>query len=130
MPLGAVALGACVIEKHLTDDKARIGPDHPFALNGKEFKRMVENIHSLETALGSSTKTLYPEESVTVGLQRRCLRAKEFIPKGTELTNEMIDVLRPAPIGTLRPKYKETILGRKVKHGIEKGESLSWKTLC
>ncbi|GAI62508.1 unnamed protein product [marine sediment metagenome] len=85
VPLGAVALGACVIEKHLTDDKTRIGPDHPFALNGREFKEMVNGIRTLEKALGSPAKDLYGEEKETVVLQRRCLRARKFIARGTKL---------------------------------------------
>lgn len=127
--LGAVALGACIIEKHLTDDKARIGPDHPFALDGKEFKQMVDGIRMLEKALGSPNKDLYEEEKETVILQRRCLRAREFIARGTKLKDEMISILRPAPVGTLKPEQKEAILGREAKQNIKKGEPFVWEVL-
>jgi len=130
VPLGAVALGACVIEKHLTDDKTQTGPDHPFALDVGEFKRMVRDIRSLETALGSPIKVLYPEEKETVILQRRCLRAREFIAMGTELKDEMISVLRPALAGTLEPEQKEAVLGHKAKRDIKKGEAFTWGMLC
>jgi len=128
--LGAVALGACIIEKHLTDDKTRTGPDHPFALDGKEFEKMVKDIRSLEIALGSPIKTLYPEEKVTVELQRRCLRARRFLSKSTKLQSEMISVLRPAPTGTLKPQQKKIILGRRIKQNIERGEAFTWKIIC
>lgn len=130
VPLGAVALGASVIEKHLTDNKTRIGPDHPFAMNGEEFKEMVNGIRKLEKALGSSIKSLYGEEKETVVLQRRCLRARKFIARGTKLKDEMISVLRPAPVGTLKPEQKEIILGHEIKQDIKKDEAFTWRILC
>ena len=50
VPLGAVALGGCLIEKHFTDDKKRRGPDHPFAMDGKDFKEMAQSVRLLEKA--------------------------------------------------------------------------------
>jgi N-acetylneuraminate synthase len=126
VPLGAVALGACVIEKHFTDDKSRSGPDHPFAMDKKDFKEMVTSIRKLEKALGSSKKDIYEEENETVILQRRCLRASKDISKGTVITEEMVDVLRPAPEYSLPPKYKAIILGKSLKLDIRKGEEFTW----
>ncbi|MCR4337558.1 MAG: N-acetylneuraminate synthase family protein, partial [Candidatus Omnitrophica bacterium] len=127
VPLGAVALGGCVIEKHFTDDKTRPGPDHPFAMDGKDMKEMVEGIRKMEKALGSPVKDLYKEESTTVILQRRCLRAAKNLRKGTKLKAEMISVLRPAPTEALVPKYKETLLGRELKKDMKKGEPFAWE---
>lgn len=124
--LGAVSLGACVIEKHFTDDKTRTGPDHPFAMNVKEFREMVDSIRALEEAFGSPVKDLYKEEKETAILQRRCLRAAKDIPKGSKITEEMIDVLRPLTEDALYPKYKEIIIGRKVKIDMKKGDPFTW----
>jgi len=127
--LGAVALGACVIEKHFTDDKTRIGPDHPHAMDAKEFKEMVDCIRTLEKALGSSAKDLYEEERETVILQRRCLRAARDIPRDSIITEDMIDVLRPLAKDALDPKYKEIIIGRKVKIDMRKGDAFRWEKI-
>ena len=127
--LGAVSLGACIIEKHFTDDKTRTGPDHPFAMNAKEFKEMVDSIRALEKALGSSMKDLYEEEKETAILQRRCLRAAKDISKGSKITEEMIDVLRPLAKDALVPKYKEIIIGREVKVDMEKGDLFTWEKI-
>jgi N-acetylneuraminate synthase len=124
--LGSVALGGCVIEKHFTDDRSRKGPDHPFSMNPKEFKEMVDNIRALEKALGSSAKVVYEEEKDTVVLQRRCLRAAKDISKGTKITAAMIDVLRPASRDSLYPKYKQIIVGRELKKDMKKGMPFAW----
>lgn len=129
VPLGAVALGASVIEKHLTDDKTRIGPDHPFAMETKEFKSMVDNIGILEKALGTPTKDLYGDEKETVLLQRRCLRAAQTIQQGTRITEDMIAVLRPMAIDGLEPEYKKVIIGRKLKGDIKRGDSFTWNMI-
>jgi len=122
VPLGAVSLGACLIEKHFTDDKMRKGPDHPFAMDAKDFKEMVDSIRILEKALGSPVKDLYEEEKETVILQRRGLRAAKDIPKGSEITEDMIDVLRPLAKDALEPKYKEIVIGREAKEDMKKGD--------
>jgi sialic acid synthase SpsE len=129
VPLGSVALGACIIEKHFTDDKTRTGPDHPFAMDGKEFKEMVNGIRTLEKALGSPVKDLYEEEKETVILQRRCLRATTNISKNSEITEDMIEVLRPLSEDGLNPKYKEIIIGREVKVDIKKGDPFTWNKI-
>ena len=129
VPLGAVALGACVIEKHFTDDKSRQGPDHPFAMDGKDFKEMVDSIRFLEEALGSSHKDLYREEKETIILQRRCLRATQDISEGTSVTEGMISVLRPLAENSLSPKLKESILGKKTKKSLKKGDAFTWDNI-
>ena len=124
VPLGAVALGACVIEKHFTFDKTRKGPDHPFAMDVPEMTAMVWDIRLLEKALGSPVKRVYPAEAETVIIQRRSLFAKTDIPAGTVITEEMIEPLRPA-IG-VSPKYMEIIIGRKARVDIPEGEPITW----
>jgi sialic acid synthase SpsE len=123
--LGMTALGGCMIEKHFTDDKAREGPDHPFAMDANEFKEMVQSIRNLEKTLGDK-KEIYQEEEDTVILQRRCLRAAVDITKNEEINREMIDVLRPAPKDSIYPKFINEIIGKKVKINIQKGDYLKW----
>ena len=129
VPLGAVSLGACIIEKHFTDDKTRPGPDHPFAMDGKDFKDMVNGIRTLEKALGSPVKDLYAEESETAFLQRRCLRAARDIRKGTRITKDMMAALRPVSPGALEPKYADTVVGREARCDIKKGEGITWNNV-
>ena len=129
VPLGAVAMGACMIEKHFTDDKTRKGPDHPHAMDGKEFKAMVDEIRILEIALGSGLKDLYNEERETVLLQRRCLRAARDIPKYSSISGNMVSVLRPSAENAIAPKYKEIIIGRKVKINLAKGSAFTWENI-
>jgi len=129
VPLGAVTLGCCIIEKHFTDDRTREGPDHPHAMNPKEFKEMVDNIRLLEKALGSPVKDIYPEERETVILQRRCLRVNKYMKKGDQIKEEDINILRPAPKDSIYPKYKEFIIGKILKEDITKGNHIKWKNV-
>ena len=122
IPLGAVALGAKVIEKHFTDDRNRKGPDHPFAMVKEDFKKMVEAIRALEKALGDGNKKITESEKETVIIQRRGIYAKEDIKAGEIITREKIDLLRPA-IG-LRPSQIKNILGKKAKYKIKSGDPI------
>lgn len=130
VPLGAIALGGCMIEKHFTDDKRRQGPDHPFAMDGKDFKAMADQIRLLEKSLGSSAKELYPEEGTTVVLQRRCLRAAVNIAKGDRIKKEMVEVLRPCPKNALPPKFETKIIGCKATANIKKGDPFTRSVLA
>ena len=73
--LGAVALGARVVEKHFTDDTTREGPDHPFSMDPRTWRDMVDRTRELEAALGSPVKRVADNEKETLVVQRRCLRA-------------------------------------------------------
>ena len=125
--LGAVALGACVIEKHFTFDKARKGPDHPFAMDVPEMTAMIRDIRLLEKALGSPIKQVTPAETETVVIQRRSLFARADIPVGAVITEEMIEPLRPA-IG-IPPNYMPLVIGRRARVGIPEGEPITWETI-
>ena len=124
--LGAVALGARVIEKHFTDDKSRTGPDHPFAMDPDTWALMVENTHYLERALGSGDKYIAANEAETSIVQRRCLRASRDIKKGEVFTRDMIDVLRPAELDSIKPADIEMVIGGRAMYDIPAGESLFW----
>jgi N-acetylneuraminate synthase len=127
--LGAVALGARVIEKHFTDDTSREGPDHYFALGPESWVEMMERTRELERALGSSDKRVADNEKETVVLQRRCLRAAREIKSGERLTRDVIDVLRPAAEGAIEPYRIEQVIGTVALVDIPFGEALRWKML-
>ena len=129
VPLGAVSRGACVIEKHFTDDKSREGPDHSFAMNPQEFDEMVTHIRNLNKALGSSRKTVYDEEDTTIVLQRRCLRAAKDIKSGTKIRDEDVVALRPSPDDGLEPMYRDTVVGRTATTDISEGDYFSWEKI-
>jgi len=127
--LGAVTLGARVIEKHFTDDNHREGPDHAFAMNPQSWADMVENTRQLERTLGSGSKFVAGNEKDTVIVQRRCLRAARIIRAGEVFTREMIEVLRPATPGAIEPYDIEKVIGLKAEQDLEKGQDLRWTQL-
>ena len=128
--MGAVALGARVIEKHFTDDPTREGPDHPFSMSPRTWRDMVDRVRELELALGSGDKQVEPNERETVIVQRRCLRAAEDLPAGTVLTRDHIDVLRPAPIGSIFPYDLDRVIGMLLERDLSAGETFGWEMLA
>lgn len=124
--LGAVALGARVVEKHFTDDTGRVGPDHAFSMDPASWQAMVDSTRQLERALGVGDKRVEENERETVVLQRRCLRAARDLAVGERLTTEVIDVLRPATPGALRPADLPLIEGRAVRHSLVAGQEIRW----
>ena len=127
--LGAVALGARVVEKHFTDDNHREGPDHAFAMNPTSWAEMVTATRQLERAMGSANKTIAENEHDTAVVQRRCLRAAQDIKAGQTLTREMIDVLRPATPGAIMPYDIDLVVGRVARQDIPAGQELRWTQL-
>lgn len=124
--LGAVALGARVVEKHFTDDNDRVGPDHPFSMTPETWRDMVDRTRELERALGSADKVVAENEQDTVVVQRRCLRAARNIAAGESLTREMITVLRPATPGAITPPQIEAVIGCKALRDLPAGKELRW----
>jgi len=127
--LGAVSLGARVIEKHFTDDNARVGPDHPFSMTPQTWREMVDRTRELERAMGSPEKRVMENEEQTVVVQRRCLRAIRDIEPGEILTREMVAVLRPATPGAIPPYDIDQVIGTKAISAIPAGKELRWVDL-
>lgn len=127
--LGAVALGGRVIEKHFTDDTSRVGPDHPFSMTPATWREMVERTRELERALGSGDKSISGNETETTIVQRRCLRAARDIKAGECFTRDMIDVLRPATPGAIRPDRVLEVVGTRALKDIPLGRELRWVDL-
>jgi len=128
--LGAVTLGARVIEKHFTDDNRREGPDHPFSMTPQTWRAMVDCTRELESALGSSLKAVEENERETVVLQRRCLRAVVDLVVGTVLRPGMLEALRPAPRDAVMPFEISRVVGKMLTHDLPAGGYLKWTMLA
>jgi len=124
--LGAVALGARIVEKHFTDDMTRVGPDHKFSMDPKSWLDMVERTRELEAALGTGLKKIEENELQTVVIQRRALRLARDLPAGHILTKDDLTVLRPAPSGALLPYELPQVLGRQLRVAKAKGQHLTY----
>ena len=127
--LGAVALGARVIEKHITEDTSRQGPDHPFSMEPNSWREMVDRTRELERALGSANKRVAENERATVVVQRRCLRAARDLAAGEALKREDIAVLRPASPGAIMPYEIGKVLGVRTLAEVPAGAALRWELL-
>ena len=127
--LGAVALGAVMIEKHFTLDKNQEMGDHRLSAEPRDLRYLVDGIRSMETMLGRYMKEPDGAELETSKVMRRSIFAREDIPVGTVLTQDMLIPLRPA-VG-LSPALIDDVIGRKVVRHVKKGtpltrEMLSW----
>jgi N,N'-diacetyllegionaminate synthase len=123
----AVALGASVIEKHFTLDKTLVGPDHQASLDVAEFTSLVNNIRAVECALGSDVKRPTESELRTRNLVRRSVTSTRDLEAGKVITADDLCLLRP---GTgIAPQKIEEISGRKLKHRVGQGVTLTWNDL-
>jgi len=125
--LGAVALGARVIEKHFTDNNKKNGPDHFFAMNPTTWKEMVKNTREIEAALGDGLKKVERNEIGTKTVQRRSIRTSRDITKGTILKKNMLSFLRPCPTNALDPSQKKLILNKKLKINLKSEDIIRLK---
>jgi N-acetylneuraminate synthase len=121
--LAAVALGACVVEKHFTLDRTLPGPDHRASLEPDELAALVRGSRVVEKALGHARKEPSASETNTAAVARKSLVAKWDIRTGSMLTEEMITLKRP---GTGLPAaMRSKIVGRKAKQDIPAGTFLT-----
>ena len=120
--LGAVALGARVIEKHYTDDQNRDGPDHGFSMDPESWKEMVARTRELELALGSEDKRVMDNETETVVVQRRAVRAAAGISAGHVITKSDLAYLRPCPSDALPPFRDNEVIGKTAIRDIPLGD--------
>lgn len=110
--LGAVTLGARVIEKHFTDDQTRKGPDHSFSLNPEEWRQMVLETRKLESSLGDGIKRIESNELESAIVQRRALRFRNSKSIGEIITNHDLIALRPCPVNGIPPHDINSVLGK------------------
>jgi N-acetylneuraminate synthase len=122
--LGAVALGATVIEKHFTDDKTRKGPDHKFAMMPHEWNYMILLVRELELAMGDGVKRVEANESESVIVQRRALRLKIDHCARSKIFEDDIEALRPCPDGALTPAQLDEVIGRQLVQKLPSGREI------
>jgi N-acetylneuraminate synthase len=125
--LGSVALGAKVIEKHFTDDNNRAGPDHAFSMNPKTLRQMVYETRVLEKSLGDGHKIIEKNELQSSVIQRRSIRSKYNLKKGTIIKKKHLVYLRPCPKNGLNPFEENKIIGKKLKKNILREEIINCK---
>ena len=123
--LAAVALGACVIEKHFTLDRNAPGPDHRASLEPEEIKTMIKGIRIVESALGDGRKEPAPSEMNTASVARRSLVALRDLKAGDILTTEDFAIRRP---GTgLQPSMAPYVVGLTLREDVKTGNVLTWE---
>ncbi|CEP68878.1 N-acetylneuraminate synthase [Moorella glycerini] len=124
VPIAAAALGAEVIEKHLTLDRNLPGPDHRASLEPGEFKDMVAAIRQVEKSLGDGIKRPAPGELAVMSAARRSLVAARDIAAGEIITESCLTAKRP---GTgIPPNLLDMVVGRQARRDIAAGSILSW----
>jgi len=126
VPIASVALGGCIIEKHLTLDRKLGGPDAAFSLEPSEFKEMVKSVREVEKALGV----------VSYELTKRIRRSREFsrslfvvkdVKAGEVFTHENVRSIRPGY--GLPPKFLKEVLGRRAACDIKVGTPFEWRMI-
>lgn len=127
MAAAAIALGACIIEKHVTFGRKMEGPDHPFALEPEGMKDLVESVRETETAMGSFSRRLSEAEFESRRQIRRSIVARNKINRGDVLNRKDLKMTRP---GTgLEPKDIRFVIGRKAKFDIDKDDVITFEML-
>ena len=124
MPIAAVALGAKLIEKHITLNKKMDGPDHIASLEPKEFKQMVKNIRNLENAFGNGIKQPTDSEKLIKKSVRRSIVAKNYIKKGEQFTHKNITTKRPE--GGISPIFWDKIINSISKRNYSPDDLIEW----
>jgi N-acetylneuraminate synthase len=148
--LGAVGLyNCCAVEKHFTLDNRQEGQDHPFSMMPEEWLSMVKNTSLLKSEIkpsdafeerfakvktiakdaeyldliiGDGVKKISDNETQTIIVQRRAIRAKQNLKEGIRLSKNDLEVLRPCPAGGLPPFEMDKILDKTINRNIEKGD--------
>lgn len=126
VPVAAVALGACFLEKHLTLSRSEPGPDSHFSLEPDEFRRTVETVRLAERALGEVRYGPQPHEALSLS-HRRSLFVVQNIARGERFSPDNVRSIRPAD--GLPPKHVTEVLGRRAARDLEQGTPLAWSDI-
>jgi pseudaminic acid synthase len=127
VPVAAAALGACIIEKHLTLSRADHGPDSAFSLQPDEFRSMVDAVRFTEKALGIARFGPSAREQASLAF-RRSLFVVEDVKSGEIFTSKNVRSIRPAH--GLHTRHLHAVLGRRAVCDVERGTPLSWDLVC
>ena len=126
--IAAAAMGACVIEKHVTLDRNLDGPDHPFAIEPDELAELVRQVRDVELAFGDGIKRGPSKNELEFYEKaRRSIHAKEEISEGEIITEEMLCSKRPGY--GIKPKFINLVVGRKAKKRICAEEWITWEMI-
>jgi N-acetylneuraminate synthase len=123
VPAAAVALGACIVEKHFCLSRSEPGPDTAFSLEPQEFKQMVESVRVVEAALGTVHYGIEEREQVS-RVFRRSLFVVQDMAAGERFTSENVRSIRPGH--GLHTRYLDTVIGQAAAHDIPRGTPLAW----
>lgn len=126
VPITAVALGACIVEKHFTLSRGTPGPDSAFSLEPKEFEEMVKAIRVTEKALGRASYGTSTDENKSRKF-RRSLFVVADVKAGEEFTEKNVRSIRPGH--GLHPRHLGEVFGRKAACHVKKGTPLSWELI-
>jgi sialic acid synthase len=127
MPVAAYVLGARIIEKHFTLNRAMKGTDHVFSLEPQGLRKLVRDLRRVEVALGDGTKRMYPSESEPALKMAKKLVAARDLPAGHTLREE--DVAAKSPGDGLPPYELDRIVGRTLRHPIRADSTLTFELL-
>lgn len=126
VPVAAVSLGACILEKHFTLSRDIPGPDSAFSLEPQEFKTMTQAVHTAEKALGEVCYTVTEHETASRTFRRSLFVVKKM-KVGEKFTLENVRSIRPGQ--GLHPRYLDEIIGRRASQDIRPGTPLSWQLI-
>ncbi|MCK5506260.1 MAG: pseudaminic acid synthase [Thermodesulfovibrionia bacterium] len=126
IPVAAVALGACIIEKHFTLSRSEPGPDSAFSLEPAEFKSMVAAVRETERALGQETYEVTESQKANRAY-RRSLFVVADVKQGEKFTGENVRSIRPG--NGLHPRYLQKVLGKKARVDVPRGTPFSWSVI-
>jgi N,N'-diacetyllegionaminate synthase len=125
--LAAVALGACVIEKHFTLDRGLPGPDHRASMEPDDLCAFIESIRTVQKALGDGRKIPVPAEEDTRLVARRSLVLTRDLAAGQQIDRTVLTALRPT--GGIGPDLSHLVIGRQAARALKAGAILSWQDL-
>lgn len=123
--LGAISLGASIIERHFTSNKSWPGPDIPISMDPKELQDLIEGCRAIHQALGGH-KEILEDERPTIDFAYACVVAIRDIKIGEEINQDNIWVKRPGT-GEIKAEDYEAILNRKSKVNIKKNSQIKWE---
>lgn len=126
VPVAAVSLGVCVVEKHFTLDRSLPGPDSSFSLEPREFREMVDAVRTAEKAMGRVRYGPMPSERASLAFRRSLFIVRD-VEQGELLSRENVRSIRPA--GGLHPRHLDEVIGRRAKRRIPRGTPLRWSLL-
>jgi len=123
----ALAIGANIVERHFSLDRALEGPDHILSSEPDELAELVSMAKKITLVLGDGLKRIQPNEYDTLNSQRKSLYARVDIKKGATITSNMISIKGPG--GGLLPRYLEIVIGRKASSDIESDHPITWENV-